>query len=113
MKRMGLFQRRSRARSKTPPASETIDEALATINRERSRFNALAHRIPGMRATTTGVVIRIACPPAPNDATPPSGSRIVRTARIFMDRVELYDGDQLMARFDGAATVEVFAAEGS
>lgn len=105
---MGLL-RRTRTEPE-PPLGPTpfIAEVLTRIGEEYGGFDAIGPLPPGAGGPGMEVVIHIAGKPDPARDPSMHGTGIVRTARAFADRTEVYDADRLLARFDDVTSADVF-----
>lgn len=107
---MGLF-RRTRTEPE-PPMGPTpfIAEVLTRIGEQYGGFDTIAPLPPGRDGPGMEVAIHIARDPAPAREPSMRGTGLIRTARAFADRTEVYDGDRLIARFDDLTSADVFGA---
>ncbi|RGE19261.1 hypothetical protein D1J51_12065 [Leucobacter sp. wl10] len=110
---MGFFRRR--AAEPDPPAGPTlfVAEVLQRIGEHYGGFDTIAPLAPDAAGPGMEVTIHIAGRPDPIRTPSMHGTGIVRTARVFADRTEVYDGERLIARFDDLTTAHAFGAPGS
>lgn len=104
---MGLFRRERTEPAPPPGPTPFIAEVLRRVGEEYGGFDAIGPLSPGAGGPGMEVVIHIAG--SPDHAREPSlhGTGIIRHARVFADRTEVYDGDRLLARFDDLTTADV------
>ncbi|GAA3647844.1 hypothetical protein [Microbacterium marinilacus] len=105
---MGLFRRTPS--EPEPPLGPTpfIAEVLTRIGEQYGGFDAIGPLPPGTGGPGMEVVIHIAGEPDQVRAPSMRGTGIIRTARVFADRTEVYDGYRLLARFDDLTSADVF-----
>lgn len=105
---MGIFRRRSAEPTQPPGLTPFIAEILHRVGEEYGGFDAAGPLAPDAGGPGMEVTIHIAGEPAPGRESFLHGTGIIRTARVFADHTEVYDGDQLIARFDDLTTADVF-----
>lgn len=104
---MRFFRRSSAQPDPTPQPSPFVAEVLRRIGEDYGGFDALAP----LSATAGGpgmeVAIHIAGTPDPDREPFLHGTGIIRTARVYPDRTEVYDGETLLARFEDLTTADL------
>lgn len=105
---MGLFRRKHT--EPEPPLGPTpfIAEVLTRIGEEYGGFDAMGPLLSGAGGPGMEVAIHIAGEPDPAREPWMRGTGIIRTARVFADRTEVYDADRLLARFDDLTSADMF-----
>ncbi|MFE7335911.1 MULTISPECIES: hypothetical protein [Streptomyces] len=109
---MGIFRRRAAEPARNPGPTPFIAEVLRRIGEGYGGFDTAAPLAPGRGGAGMELVIHIAGAPLPEREPFLRGTGIVRTARVFGDRTEVYDGERLIARFDDLTTADVVGARG-
>ena len=106
---MGLFRRKTDTSSPVPAGpTRFVAEVLARIGEQYGGFDTIAPLAPGAGGPGMEVTIHIAGEPDPAREPSLRGTGIIRTARVFVDHTEVYDGDRLLARVDDLTTADVF-----
>ncbi|MGC4154895.1 MAG: hypothetical protein QM628_17890 [Propionicimonas sp.] len=109
---MGILRRRSIDPAPPPTPPPFVAEVLSRIGEEYGGFDTTAPLTSGGGGAGIEVVMHIVGAALPSREPFLRGTGIVRTARVFADRTEVYDGDRLIARFDDLTTTDVFGARG-
>ncbi len=107
---MRLFGRKPVDPEPVPGPTPFIQEVLTRIGERYGGFDTIAPLPPGAGGPGMEVTIHLAGTPDPSREPFLHGTGITRTARVFADHTELYDGDRLIARFDDLTTADVFGA---
>lgn len=105
---MGLFRPKSADPDARQGPTPFIAEVLQRIGEQYGGFDTLSPLPPDRGGPGMEVAIHIAGVPDPARESFLRGTGIVRTARVFADRTEVYDGDQPIARFDDLTSADVF-----
>jgi len=105
---MRLFRPRAAEPDPTPGPTPFVAEVLHRIGEEYGGFDVAAPLSPDRGGPGMEVVIHLRGTSEPRREPFLRGTGIMRTARVFADRTEVYDGDRLIARFDDLTTADVF-----
>lgn len=105
---MGLFRRKAAEPDPSPGPTPFVAEVLRRIGEEYGGFDAAAPLTPDRGGPGMEVVIHVAGDLAAAQEPFLQGTGVVRTARVFADHSDVYDGDRLIARFDDLTTADVF-----
>ena len=105
---MGLFRRKAAEPARPPGPTPLVAEVLRRIGEEYGGFDTAAPLAPDRGGPGMEVVIHIGGTSDPSREPFLQGTGIVRTARVFADGTQMYDGDRLIARFDDLTIADVF-----
>ena len=105
---MGIF-RRKRTEPEAPLGpTPFIAEVLRRIGEHYGGCDPISPLPPEQGGPGMEVAIHIAGIPDASRHEFMQGTGIMRVARVFADHTEVYDGDELIARFDDLTTADVF-----
>lgn len=97
---MGLFRRRRAAPNTPLEPTPFIAEVLRRIGEDYGGFDTISDLSPERGGPGMEVVLHIAGEPEPGRPAFSYGTGILRTALVFADHTEVYEGERLIAVFD-------------
>lgn len=93
----------------TPPPSPFVATLCQRLGVDYGGWDTMSPLPPDQGGPGSLVTVHI-----DDGSTPPAreghlqGTGIVRTARVYPDRTEVYDGDTLLARYDDLTVMQMF-----
>lgn len=107
---MGIFRRRAAEPAQPAGPTRFIAEVRSRVGEQYGGVDTINPLPPATGGPGMEVTIHIVGEPDPGRESFLLGTGIIRTARVFADHTEVYDGDRLIARFDDLTTADVFGA---
>ncbi|RIQ14406.1 hypothetical protein [Jiangella rhizosphaerae] len=105
---MGFFRRRE---DDQPQPSAFVADICHRLGEGYGGFDTVTPLPPGSGGPGAEVVIHVVGSADPDRPPFLRGTGIVRTARAYPDRTEVFDGDALLAVYDDLTVTDVFGAQ--